>query len=169
MTAPADQPPPRDEPLPADRDLSLLCVAIAATLNDEIRTQVADDGYGDVRETHGYVFQHLLDGPLPVGELAARLGVTQQAASKVTAELERLGYVQRITDPGDQRFRRVELTDRAWGAIEAARRARRRLDDRLREQLGERRWSSLIRTLQVVADHTGARDSLQRRTLRQAR
>ena len=47
------------------------------------------------------MFQHLVPGPLPVGALARRMGVSQQAASKAAAELERLGYLERSADPAD--------------------------------------------------------------------
>lgn len=156
-----------EEHLPAEHDLSLLCVALAGALNETIRTQIAGDGYGDTRDTHGYVFQHLLDGPLPIGELAGRLGVTQQAVSKVTTELEGLGYVRRVADPSDQRLRRVQLTDRAWGAIRAARRARRQLNEDLRHHVGDERWDDLLDTLRDLADHAGATDALRTRNLRQ--
>jgi hypothetical protein len=36
----------------------------------------------DLRFADGFVFQQLVPGPLPIGALARRLGVSQQAASK---------------------------------------------------------------------------------------
>ncbi|MEZ4239345.1 MAG: MarR family transcriptional regulator [Myxococcota bacterium] len=71
------------------------------------------------------MFQHLVERSPTIGELAERLGVTQQAASKAVAELEGLGYVARAADPADSRVRRVSLTARGWDAVERARGARR--------------------------------------------
>jgi DNA-binding MarR family transcriptional regulator len=155
--------------LPAEEDLSLLCVAVAGAMNDAIRVHVAGDGYGDLRDSHGYLFQHLLDGALPVGELAERLGVTQQAVSKSANELEALGYVRRASDPADQRIRRLELTDRALDAVASARRARRVVNAELRDALGDRRWTTLLQSLRAAAEPIGALDALRTRRLRPPR
>ena len=49
----------------------------------EVQRRLADDGLDDVRFADGVVFQHLVEGPLTIGALAERLGVTQQAARRV--------------------------------------------------------------------------------------
>ncbi|MEU3275652.1 helix-turn-helix domain-containing protein [Streptomyces antibioticus] len=54
-----------------------------------VQGQLAEQGFGDLRFSHGYVFQHLIDEEPTVGELAAHLAMTQQGASKAVAELER--------------------------------------------------------------------------------
>jgi len=66
------------------------------------------------------VFQHLVPGALPVGELARRMAVSQQAASKAAAELERFGYLERTPDPGDARVRRLALSG-GGGGLDAVR------------------------------------------------
>ena len=90
------------------------------------RGAAADRGgrAGDLRFADGVVFQHLVAGPRTIGALAERLGVSQQAASKAVADLERRGYVRREADPGDGRARLVALTARGDAAIEAGRRHR---------------------------------------------
>ena len=156
---------PTEAPTPDD-DVYLLCVAISSVLNQEILDRVAADGYADAREAHGFLYQHLQEGPLPIGELAARLGVTQQAVSKTVIELEQLGYVRRVVDADDQRVRLVEMTDRAWGVMDVARRVRRDIDGRMRRELGERKVASLKKLLQGVAGATGAADVIRQRSLR---
>jgi hypothetical protein len=54
----------------------------------------------------------LMPWPRTIGSLAERLGVSQQAASKAVADLERRGCVRREADPADGRARRVALTAR---------------------------------------------------------
>jgi DNA-binding MarR family transcriptional regulator len=152
-----------------DRDLALIFTALSATLDERIRSAVAAAGYADVRVSHGYVFQHLVEGPATVGELAGKLGMTHQAASKSLAELERLGYVQRDRRPGDARIRRVELTMRAHGAIEAARTARRELNAELRGLLDPASEATLDTALERLTAHTDALDALLSRRLRPAR
>lgn len=45
----------------------------------------------------------LADGPSAPGDLAARLGLTSGAMTKVLDRLERAGYITRSADPGDRR------------------------------------------------------------------
>ena len=70
---------------------------------DEVQRRIAADGMDDLRFADGVVFQHLVPGPLAIGELGERMGVSQQAASKAVADLERRGYVERVAGPDDGR------------------------------------------------------------------
>src|SRR6187402_1354368 len=99
-------------PEPADADLPLAALFAGWAMADEVQRRIAADGLEDLRMADGVVFQHLVPGPLAIGELAARLGVSQQAASKSVADLERRGYVRREADPADGRARRAALTER---------------------------------------------------------
>jgi DNA-binding MarR family transcriptional regulator/GNAT superfamily N-acetyltransferase len=49
-------------------------------------------------------------GPLPVTELAARIGVTHPAVNQAAAELARHGLLRAAVDRGDRRRRLLELT-----------------------------------------------------------
>jgi DNA-binding MarR family transcriptional regulator len=143
---------------PAELDLSLASLFAGWALADELQRRLAADGHGDLRFADGFVFQHLVGGPLPVGALAERLGVTQQAASKSAADLERRGYVARTADPADARARLVALTDRGRAAIEGARRHRAAIEDALAERLGPRRVEAarrvLVETIGELGDDT---------------
>jgi DNA-binding MarR family transcriptional regulator len=52
---------------------------------------------------HAAALQQLRGGPLTVGELAARLGLTLPTVSGVLADLDRAGFVERRPDPADRR------------------------------------------------------------------
>src|SRR5438270_12274900 len=63
-------------------------------------------------------------GGLTAGDLAAQSGLTSGAVTGVIDRLERAGYVRRVSDPGDRRRVKVEVTpawyDRAgqiWGRV----------------------------------------------------
>lgn len=147
----------------------LLFAAIATANSDEVMRRVAKAGYGDLRPSHGYVFQHLVPGPVKVRELAARLGITAQGASKAVSELEELGYVRRRVAEDDQRNRLVELTERGWAAVEAGRAARAAVNRRLRALLGEEQARALLESLQRIADRTGGLALLASRRLHHPR
>jgi DNA-binding MarR family transcriptional regulator len=52
---------------------------------------------------HVAALQQLRGGPVTVGELASRLGLTLPTVSGVLADLDRAAFVQRRPDPGDRR------------------------------------------------------------------
>src|SRR3954451_16725701 len=104
---------------PADSDLSLAALFAGWALADEVQRRIAADGMDDLRFADGVVFQHLVAGPRQIGSLAERLGVTQQAASKAVAGLERRGYVRREADPDDGRARRGGVDDLGEAGVDA--------------------------------------------------
>ena len=149
---------------PLREDLSLLLTALTAWSQDQVMHQLAAAGFGDLRVSHGYVFQHLQAGPVTVRELAEKMGVTAQAASKSTGELERLGYVTR-TQGADLRVRLIELTKAGHQAILSARLARAGANAELRLRLGEDA-EAFDKALRTLAESTGALDELASRRLR---
>ncbi len=147
-------------------DFSLAALFAGLALAEQVQERLAAEGFADARFGHGFVFQHLVGGPLAIGDLARAMDVTQQRASKATAELEALGYVRREVDPGDARVRRIALTERGWGAIEAARRARAAVVGELRARLGGERVDAAEELLRDVLRETGAAAEVQARRVR---
>jgi DNA-binding MarR family transcriptional regulator len=56
-----------------------------------------------------YWLEQIRGGPLTVGELAARLGLTLPTVSGVLADLDRAGLVERRPDPADRRRTIVQI------------------------------------------------------------
>src|SRR6516225_9065715 len=106
-------------PPPIETDVQLLLTAAAAGASDAVVRHLEAAGFGDLRPSHGYVFQHLLLEPMPISELARRLGMTAQGASKVVIELEELGYLRRQPADNDRRTHLVELTQRGRDLVDA--------------------------------------------------
>ncbi len=152
--------------IPPEQDLTLLFAALNAAASAEVTRRIAAAGHPHLRPAHGYVFQHLIVGPACVSELAGKLGMTVQGASKLVNDLERLGYVSRRVDPADLRNRIVELTARGWDGIEAGRAARAALTAELRAVLGEPAADDLIAALRQLAEATGGLQTLLARRLR---
>jgi DNA-binding MarR family transcriptional regulator len=59
---------------------------------------------------HVAALEQLRDGPISVGELASRLGLTMPTVSGVLADLDRAGFVERHPDPADRRRTIVQIT-----------------------------------------------------------
>jgi DNA-binding MarR family transcriptional regulator len=60
---------------------------------------------------HAAALQQLRGGPLAVGELASRLGLTLPTVSGVLADLDRAGLVGRRPDPADRRRTIAAIAD----------------------------------------------------------
>lgn len=58
---------------------------------------------------HVAALERLLSGPVTVGELAARLGLTLPTVSGVVADLDRAGFIERRPDPADRRRTIVQV------------------------------------------------------------
>lgn len=135
-------------------------------LADELQRRLAADGFDDARFADGVVFQHVIAAAVTISTLAERLGVSQQAASKSVADLEKRGYLTREPDPGDARARLINLTARGEAVIAAARKHRAALDAELREALGADRVESARLLLLDVLRHLDATPALRARRVR---
>jgi DNA-binding MarR family transcriptional regulator len=58
---------------------------------------------------HVAALEQIRDGPVTVGELASRLGLTLPTVSGVLADLDRAGLIERRSDPADRRRTIVQV------------------------------------------------------------
>ena len=58
---------------------------------------------------HIAALEQVRDGPVTVGELASRLGLTLPTVSGVLADLDRAGFIERHPDPADRRRTIVQV------------------------------------------------------------
>jgi DNA-binding MarR family transcriptional regulator len=82
-------------------------------------------------------------------------GVTRQAIAQVVAKLERDGFIERITDPGDARAKLVCLTARGRSALRTMRATALEVEEEWRTALGVEKlavFRSLLESLLEPAD-----------------
>lgn len=77
---------------------------------DELVKRLTARGYPEIRPAHGRVFENLDREGTRLTELAERAQLTHPSMSELVGNLERLGYLERVADPGDGRARLVRLT-----------------------------------------------------------
>jgi DNA-binding MarR family transcriptional regulator len=94
---------------PVPTIISVFRRAAACMLDDFIERMDAA-GFGGLTRAHQAVFENLDRDGTRLTELAARAGITQQSMSELVLAIERVGYVERRTDPADRRARLVRLT-----------------------------------------------------------
>lgn len=120
----------------------LFAIAYRQLITD-LHAELACRGWSDVRPAYGFALLALRDRPLTGGELAAAMGMTKQAASKLVEALLDAGYVRRADPDGDGRARPVELTDRGRTLQATAEEIYRDLEARWADVIGGRRLADL--------------------------
>ncbi|WP_328451770.1 MarR family winged helix-turn-helix transcriptional regulator [Amycolatopsis sp. NBC_00438] len=150
-------------------DLSLTALFAGWAMTDEVQRRLAERGLGDLRFNDGVVIQHVLAAPLSITALAERMGVTQQAASKAVADLERRGLVRREPDPADARTKLLHLTEHALHAVEATRALRKELQEELVADYGAERVEDARKLLASVIARYGGGDAIRGRRVRPPR
>ena len=120
-----------------DLDLPTMVSLAGPAVVRRLLQQLGEAGHPGVKPSHGYVIQRLVDDQPTIGELAEALQMTQQGASKQVADLERLGFAERVPDARDQRVRTVRLTAAGRAVLAAGRQARGELEAGVVELVGE--------------------------------
>lgn len=138
-------------------------------MTDEVQRRLADQGFGDLRFNDGVVIQHVLAAPLSITALAERMGVTQQAASKAVADLERRGLLTREPAPDDARTKLLHLTEHALQAVEATRVLRKDLQEELVAEYGAERVDDARALLASAIGRFGGGDAIRGRRVRPPR
>ncbi|WP_369196747.1 MarR family winged helix-turn-helix transcriptional regulator [Streptomyces djakartensis] len=83
-------------------------------LDGDVAEVYAEQGVPEYRPRFSPAVRALVaEGPLPVRDLAAAMGVTHSAASQTAAQMARAGLVTHTPDPSDARRRLVALTAKA--------------------------------------------------------
>ena len=101
------------DPLTPPRPLPALLMEVKAAAVQRVFARLREEGFSDLREGHGCVFGFIdLEHGSRLTDLAENAGLTKQAVGEAVAELERLGYVERVPDPNDGRAKIIRLTTR---------------------------------------------------------
>jgi DNA-binding MarR family transcriptional regulator len=136
-------------------DLGILLGLSFQAFSDELKAELRDEGFDDLGGSYGYVFRALSVEPLQLNELAQRLGMTAQGASKIVSEMEARKYVERRPDPEDGRAKRLRLAARGRAALGCARKFHAAYERRLRAELGDRNVSVMRRVLEAMVARGG--------------
>src|SRR3954468_9092623 len=126
------------EPLPTRRPLPALLMEVKAAAVTKLFARLREQGFEHVREGHGCVFGFIdLDNGSRLTELAESAGLTKQAVGEAVAELEELGYAERLPDPPDRRAKIIKLTPRGVEACLMGRRLFAEIESEWADEVGE--------------------------------
>lgn len=87
----------------------------------------------------------------PVGQVAARLNVSEPTASQLVERLVQRGLAERAADPSDRRRTLVSLSDEAWGMLEAVGDERERAVQQALARLDDMELQALSTGLRALA------------------
>jgi DNA-binding MarR family transcriptional regulator len=127
--------------------LIALLSELRGALADELHSRLPEMGFADIRPAHGCVFGNIDEAGARLTELADRSGLTKQSVGEVVADLERLGFVERVPDPRDGRAKIIRLTTHGAEALAAAQEIFADIERRFAEEIGERRLAEFRQTL----------------------
>jgi DNA-binding MarR family transcriptional regulator len=136
-----------------DHDLPLigLLAEVKDAISDELYARLHEMGHGGIRPAHGCVFGFIdRGGGVRLTALADRSGLTKQAVGEAVADLERLGYVERVPDPSDGRAKIIRLTERGGQVAAAAEEIFADIERRFAAEVGDERLVEFRDTLRRI-------------------
>jgi len=90
--------------------------------------------------------------------------MTRQATGYLLGQLEQLGYLTRDEDPGDQRSKRIRLTERGYAAAQTIRHTVAQIESELAAELGPKPFTQLRELLVKLNATTTVRGPIPRTT-----
>lgn len=119
----------------------------------QLDRELAEAGFADRGFPDGRVL-HLCSGAsdVTISQIGRELSITRQGASKIVASLRDRGYVTLSPSPTDGREKIVKPSRRAVEFLAAQRAAARRIEARIREELGDDVLEGLYRLLDALGE-----------------
>jgi DNA-binding MarR family transcriptional regulator len=147
------------------RDLPLIAVLsqLRDAVGDELLARLTELGFAELRQAHGCVFGNIDETGSRLTELADRSGFTKQSVGEAVADLERLGFVERVPDPADGRAKIIRLTEHGKAALDASQEIFADIEERFAEAIGRERYAQFRETLLDVHGLTQAPAQPERR------
>lgn len=119
----------------------------------QLDQELAAAGFGERGFPDGRVLRLCTDAPhVTISQVGRELGITRQGASKIVASLRDRGYVALSPSPTDGREKIVRPTRRAVEFLSAQREAARRIEGRIRSQLGDDALEGLYQLLDALGE-----------------
>ncbi len=133
-----------------DVPIARLCAMAYRSLIDELHDRLVARGYTDVKRSYGFVLLPARERDKTVNDLAAEMGFTKQAASKLVEAMRESGYVKLVPNPADARSKLLRLTPRGERLLGHVESIYRELEAEWTAVLGEKRLESLRGDLERV-------------------
>jgi DNA-binding MarR family transcriptional regulator len=126
-------------------------IALLSQVRDAVAAELygglAERGFAELRPAHGCVFGNIDATGARLTALADRSGLTKQSVGEAVADLEELGFVERVPDPEDGRAKIIRLTLHGADALAAAEEIFADIERRFASEVGDERFEEFRDTL----------------------
>lgn len=112
-------------------------------LENRVIKALTEAGFTDLTTAQMKIMQRIGPDGTRLTELAAQAQVTKQTAGFLVNQLEKAGWVERVSDPADKRARLVRITAQGQEAIPVAAAAVAEVEAEWTAYLGEQRMTEL--------------------------
>ncbi|MAY35916.1 MAG: hypothetical protein CMN84_07430 [Spongiibacteraceae bacterium] len=140
--------------------LGVVLFSLVADYEARFLQAYSEQGFADIRRSHGAVLRHLDASGTTLSELALRAGVSKQAIGKVVRQLEALGYLSVVVSASDKRARLVRFSLRGDRLVSASNRVVDDIRRHYRQQLGSETFQRLFELLQALTEKLGRQPSV---------
>lgn len=124
----------------------------ARLFDDEAVRRQKEKGLKGLRPAHTRLLPHIdLEGTR-LTDLAERTGISKQAVGQLVEDLEGMGLLKRVADPGDGRARLVTFTDSGKKGLLGGLSLLSNLEEELSEKIGKKRIKELRETLTSIVE-----------------
>jgi DNA-binding MarR family transcriptional regulator len=130
---------------------------------------MARAGFSERQFPDGRVLRMCRAKPTSISEIGRELGISRQGAHKIVMSLQARHYIRLRVSPANRSEKIVELTPRAQEYLAAHRKAARAVERRLRNEIGEDAYATLVSVLDAIGsgDEPRLRDYLLTRVARE--
>lgn len=123
-------------------------------MEDRIFGAIQDAGFDDWTLAQLRVFQRIAPEGSRLTDLADQAQMSKQSAGVMVDQLERLGYVRRVSDPTDGRARLIMIEERGQRAAEVAKATSAEILAEWKTFLGTRNFTLLQQILDQLREIT---------------
>jgi DNA-binding MarR family transcriptional regulator len=123
-------------------------------MEDRIFRALEDAGFNDWTLAQARVFQRIAPDGSRLTDLAEQAQMTKQGAGVLVDQLERFGYVRRVSDPADGRARLIMFEERGRRAAEVAMATSSKILAEWQAYLGTRNFTLLQQILDQLREIT---------------
>jgi DNA-binding MarR family transcriptional regulator len=146
-------------------DFAVLITAANRCVADRLGAAVATAGGQRMRTSCGFVLRAVAAEQPTVSRLAALLGVSKQAASRLADDMVELGFIERLADEADRRRTRLGLTSTGRKIRDRAQAESNAMEAELRKRFGSDQVQHLRALLvDFIERHGGAEEIAAKRS-----
>lgn len=109
-------------------------------------------GYHGLTLLQAEVISHIDTNGTRVVNIARKMGVTKQSSGEVVQQLEKLGYVERVTDPQDARAMVIQFTSLGEELLVKTDTVKKELEQECISSLGKFNFKAFKKSLENIID-----------------